>query len=223
MANTAPTDWAAHALGHRFRDDALLARALTHASAQTGDDYERLEFLGDRVLGCLMAEWLYADFAEVEGKMARRFAELVSGDTCAVIAREIGADAHLRLGRQARADGVAGSDNVLGDVCEALIGALYLDAGLDAARAFVRRAWAPHVDRKASAPKHPKSALQEWAAERKLGVPHYELIGRGGPHHAPTFHVRVSVRGQDPAEAEGGSKHEAERLAAQALLDRISA
>lgn len=223
MANTAPADWAASALGHRFRDDALLARALTHASAQTGDDYERLEFLGDRVLGCLMAEWLYVDFAEVEGKLALRFAELVSGDTCAAIAREIGADAHLRLGRQARADGVAGSDNVLGDVCEALIGALYLDAGLDAARTFVRRAWGPHIDRKASAPKHPKSALQEWAAERRLGVPHYELIGRGGPHHAPTFHVRVTVRGQPPAEAEGGSKHEAERLAAQALLDRMSA
>jgi ribonuclease-3 len=222
VASANTLSWAEQALGHRFRDEALLKRALTHASAQDGEDYERLEFLGDRVLGCIMADWLYADFAEVEGKLARRFAELVSGDTCAAVAREVGADAHLRLGRQARADGVAGSDNVLGDVCEALIGALYLDGGLEAARTFVRRAWTPHVDRKASAPKHPKSALQEWAAERRLGVPHYELIGRGGPHHAPTFHVRVSVRGQEPAEAEGGSKHEAERLAAQALLDRIA-
>jgi len=222
VASANTLSWAEQALGHRFRDEALLKRALTHASAQDGEDYERLEFLGDRVLGCIMADWLYADFAEVEGKLARRFAELVSGDTCAAVARGVGADAHLRLGRQARADGVAGSDNVLGDICEALIGALYLDGGLEAARTFVRRAWATHVDAKAGAPKHPKSALQEWAAERRLGMPHYELIGRGGPHHAPTFHVRVSVRGQEPAEAEGGSKHEAERLAAQALLDRIA-
>lgn len=214
-------DWAAQALGHRFRDPRLLERALTHASAGK-PDYERLEFLGDRVLGFVIAGWLYADLTEEsEGKLSRRFAELVSRETCAAVARDIGLAAHIVLGNQARGDRAHQSDNVLGDVCEALIGALHVDGGIEAAERFIRRAWAPHMALDARAPKHPKSALQEWANARGLRSPEYAIVDRSGPQHAPVFRVRVTVRGQDPAEAEGTNKQEAETAAAQAMLDRL--
>lgn len=214
-------DWAAGALGHRFRDPRLLDRALTHSSAGK-PDYERIEFLGDRVLGFVIAGWLYADLAdEAEGKLSRRFAELVSRETCAAVARDIGVTPHIVLGAQARGDRAHQSENVLGDVCEALIGALYLDAGIEAADAFVRRAWAPHMALDARAPKHPKSALQEWANGRGLRSPEYEVVDRSGPQHAPVFRVRVTVRGQEPVEADGTNKQEAETAAAQAMLDKV--
>jgi len=214
-------DWAADMLGHRFGDPALLTRALTHASAG-GPNYERLEFLGDRVLGVVIASWLYTEFAaEEEGKLARRFADIVSRETCADVARRIGVQAHIVLGRQARGDGAHGSDNVLGDVCEALIGALYVDGGMAAADGFVRKVWAPYIDRGDRAPKHPKSRLQEWANGRGLPTPAYEIVGRTGPQHAPLFRVRVTVRGHDPIEAEGSNKQEAEKAAAEAMLDML--
>jgi ribonuclease III len=214
-------DWAESALGHRFRDAKLLTRALTHSSAGR-PDYERIEFLGDRVLGFVIAGWLYEDLGnEAEGKLSRRFAELVSRETCAEVAREIGVAPHIILGNQARGDRAHQSDNVLGDVCEALIGALYLDGGIDKASAFVRRAWAPHMALDSRAPKHPKSALQEWANGRGLRSPVYEVVERSGPQHAPVFRVRVSLRGIEPVEAEGSNKQEAEKAAAQAMLDMV--
>ena len=214
-----PSDWSATALGHHFRDGRLLERALTHSSSGK-PDYERLEFLGDRVLGFIIAGWLYADLTdEAEGKLSRRFAELVSRETCAAVAREIGAAAHIVLGNQARGDKAHQSDNVLGDVCEALIGALYRDGGIEVAERFVRQVWAPHMALDARAPKHPKSALQEWANGRGLRSPEYEVVDRSGPQHAPVFRVRVTVRGQAPVEAEGTNKQEAETAAAQAMLD----
>lgn len=214
-------DWAAKTLGHRFADTRLLDRALTHSSAGK-PDYERIEFLGDRVLGFIIAGRLYADLTdEAEGKLSRRFAELVSRETCAAVAREIGVMPHIVLGAQARGDRAHQSDNVLGDVVEALIGALYLDAGMAAAEAFVRRVWAPHMALDERAPKHPKSALQEWANGRGLRSPEYEIVDRSGPQHAPVFRVRVSVRGHDPVEAEGSNKQEAETAAAQAMLDKV--
>lgn len=213
-------DWAETALCHRFADPALLDRALSHPSLD-GPNYQRLEFLGDRVLGLIVAAWLYEDFADDEGRLTRRAAELLSGEICAEVAREIGAGPHLRIDRAARGSGIKESSHVLSDVCEALIAALWLDGGWEPAERFVRSAWAPHVEARAEAPKHPKSALQEWAAERRLGVPAYEVTARSGPHHQSRFRVRVTVRGQEPAEAEAGSKGEAERLAAQALMERL--
>ena len=214
--------WAEAALGHRFQDPTLIDRALTHPS--TGDaDYQRLEFLGDRVLGLAIAEWLYAEFEDAEGALTRRLVELVSGEINAEVARAMGADGHVRLGRQARADGVKHSDNVLGDVCEALIGALWLDGGWEPVRSFVRKGWAPHMATRIEPPKHPKSELQEWANGRGLPTPLYEVIGRKGPHHAPCFCVRVTVKGHEPAEADGGNKQEAERAAAAAMLKRLGA
>ena len=196
-------------------------RAVTHASVGK-DSYDRLEFLGDRVLGLVVASWLYERFpGEPEGLMSKRFNALVSRETCAEVGRELGVPAHIRLGKQAREDRASDSDNVVGDVVESLIGAWYLDAGLEAAQLFIRTAWASYVDNQKRAPQHPKSALQELAADRSLAPPHYELIGRSGAHHATTFRIRVAIKGGGEAEAEGASKQEAETAAALALLEQM--
>ena len=214
-------DFIGVALGRSPRDPKLFERALTHGS-HGSDTYERLEFLGDRVLGLVVASWLYERFPkEVEGQMSRRYNALVARETCAEVGRAIGVPPHIRLGRQAREDHANLSDNVVGDVVEALIGATYLDAGLDAADRFVRAHWGAFLDGQKRAPVHPKSALQERAAEKKLGVPHYEMIGRCGPHHAPRFQVKVSLGRHGEAEAEGASKQEAETAAAAALLEKL--
>ena len=205
-------------LGHRPNDLALFQRALTHSSASR-DSYERLEFLGDRVLGLVVARWLYETHAdEPEGKLSRRFNALVARETCAEVGRQIGAPALIRLGKQAREDGANRSDNVVGDVVEALIGALLIDGGVEVAERFVRKAWASLIEHQGRAPQHPKSALQELAAAKELKAPVYEVVGRSGAHHAPRFTVRVSVRNLGEAEAEGSSKQEAETAAAAALL-----
>ena len=215
-------DWISSTFGHKPKDLAGYERALTHGS-QAAANYERLEFLGDRVLGLAMAEWLFETFpGEPEGALSKRLNALVTGAVCADVARGLGVSAQLKLGKQARDDGAADSDNVLGDVMEALIGALYLDAGLAAARTAIRKAWGDRVKTQGSAaPQHPKSALQEWSAANNRKAPVYEVIGRSGPHHAPTFVIQVSIKGVGEAQAEGLNKQEAEREAAQALLDRI--
>ncbi len=215
------TGWLTGVLGHRPLDPALFERALTHASFGE-DQYERLEFLGDRVLGLVIAQWLYELFPdEPEGKLSRRLNSLVTRETCAQIARELGVGQHIRLGKQARDDGAADSDNVVGDVMESLIGALYLDSGLEAAAAFVRRAWADRVSTRDQAPKHPKSELQEWAAANERKSPVYRLAGRSGPQHAPTFVVEVEIKDVGAATAEGASKQEAETDAAARLLEQL--
>ena len=213
--------WLERTLGRPLNDAALFERALTHSSR--GDaHYERLEFLGDRVLGLVVAAWLYRLYPdEPEGKMSRRLNALVARETCAEVARELGLGAQVRLGKQARDDGAADSDNVLGDVVEALLGALYLDSGLEAAEAFIRRAWGSRVETQDRAPMHPKSALQEWAAANDRRPPVYSLSGRSGPHHAPTFTVEVEIAGVGAASAEGLSKQEAETEAARALLEKL--
>jgi ribonuclease-3 len=214
-------NWLIAVTGVAPRNLALYEQALTHGSA-SATHYERLEFLGDRVLGLVMADWLYERFPqEKEGQLSRRFNQLVAGDTCAAVAREIEVRVHLRLGKQARDDGAIDSDNVLGDVMEALIGALYLDAGMEAARALIRRLWEPLVGGQASAPKHPKSALQEWAAANNRRPPFYDLIERSGPQHALRFTVAVAINGAGEARGEGNSKQEAETAAAAALLEQL--
>lgn len=215
-------DYLVDLLGAPPRDAALFARAMTHGSA-AGDSYERLEFLGDRVLGLAVARWLYERFpSEPEGKLSRRFNVLVARETCGEVGRAIGLPAHIRLGKQARDDRANMSDNVIGDVVEALIGAIHLDQGAEAADGFVRRHWAPYLDGQRGAPVHPKSGLQEIAAARGLGVPVYELLTRSGAHHAPVFRVKVSVARGGEAEAEGSSKQEAETAAATILYAQLS-
>ena len=199
----------------------LFERAVTHASVGR-DSYDRLEFLGDRVLGLVVSSWLYERFPdEPEGEMSKRFNALVSRETCAEVGRALGVPQQIRLGRQAREDRASESDNVVGDVVEALIGALFLESGLAAAQAFIRTAWADYIESQKRVPQHPKSALQELAADLSLAPPHYELVGRTGKHHAPTFRIRVSIKGGGEAEAEGPSKQDAETAAAAALLEQM--
>jgi ribonuclease-3 len=206
-------------LGHQPGNAGLFERALTHSSVGK-DSYERLEFLGDRVLGLVIARWLYETHTgEPEGKLSRRYNALVARETCAEVGRAIGLPPLIRLGKQAREDGASQSDNVVGDVVEALIGALLIDGGLDVAEAFIRSAWGGLLTDQGTAPQHPKSALQELAAARNLGTPKYEILGRSGAHHSPRFNVRVAVSGLGQAEAEGSTKQEAETLAATALLE----
>ncbi len=169
-----------------------------------------------------MAEWLFERFPdEPEGKLSRRINALVTGAVCAELARELGTVPHLRLGKQARDDGATQSDNVLGDVMEALIGAFYLEAGLEATRGFVRRIWADRIETQVRAPKHPKSALQEWAAANDRRPPEYTVVDRSGPGHAPRFTVKVSIGKLAEASAQGTSKQEAETAAAKALLRQL--
>ena len=208
-------------LGGEPRDPNLFERALTHGS-HGRETYERLEFLGDRVLGLVVASWLYQRFPnEPEGKMSRRYNALVARETCADVGLSLGVPPYIRLGRQAREDNANMSDNVIGDVVEAIIGAIFIDAGLERAEAFIRSNWAPFLEEQRKAPVHPKSALQEVAADKKLGVPNYELVSRFGPHHAPRFRVKVSLGKHGEAEAEGDSKQEAETAAAALLLEKF--
>jgi ribonuclease III len=215
---TPAKEWASVSLGHNFTDEALLIAALTHSSA-TGTTYERLEFLGDRILGLIIAEWLFAQFPdESEGKLNRRMSDLVRREACAAVARTIGALPHIRLERAARSAGVQHSDNVLGDVCEALIAALYLDGGMMMAKAFIHKHWATMLDAKESASQDVKSALQEWAQGRGLPLPSYAVVGQSGPDHAPQFEMEVRVAGYDPVIASAPSKQEAQKRAAADLL-----
>ncbi|TCS64229.1 ribonuclease III [Varunaivibrio sulfuroxidans] len=211
-------------LGHTFRDPELLTCALRHASTtdrRTASN-ERLEFLGDRVLGLVIAEMLYMRFPdEPEGHLARRFTALVSGDALVRIAGEIGLSRFIDM---ATADADAGGrDNTAlhANAMEAVLGALYLDGGIDAPKRVIGAFWAPLIDEDKAPPKDPKTALQEWAQAHKIALPVYREISRSGPDHAPRFTMEVAVKGAAPARAEGVSKRLAEREAAQGLLDRL--
>ena len=217
----------AERLGHGFARPELLARALTHPSAALrrdgiDDSYERLEFLGDRVLGLIVADLLMARFPrEAEGALALRHAELVRRETLAEVAGEIGLEDYLRLAKGEEAAGERQNPALLANACEAVIGALYLDGGLAVAWAFVERLWAARLEADARPPQDAKTALQEWAQARALGLPKYREVGRKGPAHEPYFTLEVEVGGQQPARGEGRSKRLAEQAAAARLLARL--
>jgi ribonuclease-3 len=210
-------------LGHVFRRPELLAEALTHRSAAHGKgrgraSNERLEFIGDRVLGLAMAEWLAERFPrEQEGELGRRLAYLVSQPVLASVAETIGLAAALSVSPGEARAGVAKRATVLADALEAALGALYQDGGLDAARDFVRRAWHEAMTLQAEPPKDAKTTLQEWAQKRGLDLPVYAITGRSGPPHDPEFVVTVTV-GSAEAAGTAGSRRAAEQRAAEALL-----
>ncbi|MGZ8999075.1 MAG: ribonuclease III [Allosphingosinicella sp.] len=213
--------WVEQCTGYKPGNSKLFELALTHSS-KAEENYERLEFLGDRVLGVSIAAWLYELFPEEpEGKLSRRLNVLVSRATCAEVARDIGVPERMRLGKQAREDGAQDSDNVLGDVVEAMIGAVFLEGGFERAEDVVQRLWAARIGEQERAPKHPKSSLQEWAAANDRRPPVYELVGRSGMPHAPTFIVEVSIKNVGEAQGEGTTKQEAETEAAKALLGKL--
>lgn len=218
-SDTERNQWLADILPVGPSDISLYHRALTHGS--TGQpDYQRLEFLGDRILGLVIAEMLYRRYPdEAEGRLSHRLNALVSGATCADIARQIGLPPYVRLGKQARDDGAQQSDNVLGDVMEAVIGALYLDHGLEAARTFIHKLWGALIETANGAPKHPKSELQEWCAANGRKVPEYVITKKEGPPHAMRFEITVTVKGFEPVSATANSKQAAETAAALAFLE----
>ena len=207
-------------LGFTVADEALWLEALTHGSTGAARKYERLEFLGDRVLGLSVAEWLYRNDQGTEGELAMRLNTLVSRQACAAVARAIGVPDHVRLGKQARDDGAADSDNVLGDIMEALLGAGMVESGFAATRDVVHRLWQPALEGRGNA-KHPKSALQEWAAGGRRKPPEYEVVDRSGPDHAARFTVRVKVKNVGEIEATAGSKQDAETEAARLFMERF--
>ncbi len=210
-------------LGHRFSDPALLRRALTHASVDSRDSNERLEFLGDRVLGLVIAERLHVLYPqEAEGPLTRRLHALVRWETCARVGEAVGLWPDLVLTKSELAnDGGRARGTILGSAIEALIAALYLDGGLDVARAFIERHWLPLLDEIATDRRDAKTRLQEWSqacGRGESGAPVYALVARDGPDHAPHFVMEVKIAGHPPARGEGSSKREAEQAAAAALL-----
>ena len=214
-------------IGHSFRSHARVIVALTHASAlkgQGGADYERQEFLGDRVLGLCVARILFDAFPkEKEGDLSRRLNALVSGRTCAQIADEIGLHEFIQAGTDTRHLASKRMRSVRADVVEALIAAIYLDAGLEAAERFVRRFWKDRLHDDAGAERDAKTALQEWAHVKGFGTPVYEVVSRDGPDHDPTFVVRAVVEGTVHEDGHGRSKRSAEQAAAALILRREGA
>lgn len=212
-------------LGHEFRQPDLLTRAVTHASigTPTRPDNQRLEFLGDRVLGLVMAEaLLQADPEAKEGQLAPRFNALVRKETCADVAREIGLGEVLKLGRSEMLTGGRRKEALLGDAMEAVIAAVYLDAGFETARAFVHRLWGKRIARVEPDARDAKTSLQEWAQARGMPPPAYLETARSGPDHAPVFTLRVTLEDGQSAEATAASKRVAEQAAARALLERLA-
>lgn len=215
----------AQRIGHAFSSLDLLERAVTHASFSKGRrralDYERLEFLGDRVLGLIIADLLFRLYPDAsEGELAPRLNALVRKETCAEVARALDLGSVLRLGPGEVTAGGRKKEAILANACEAVIAAVYLDGGLDAACRFVERSWEPHVEAVTVKPKDPKSAVQEWAQGRGLPAPEYEEMARSGPDHAPRFSVRIVIEGRAPAEGEGATKRAAEQAAAETFLRR---
>ena len=210
-------------LGHEFADVSLIDRALTHGSASrsAGASYQRLEFLGDRVLGCAVASMLYGRHDEPEGRLTARLHAMVEGPANARVARSWNVGPLIAMEQVSRSKGLADSDNVLGDVAEALVAAVFVDAGWAAAQALVERHWGPLMSADQPFLNDPKSALQIWALKRRLGMPAYLVVGREGPDHAPLFTVEVTVRGQEPTCGIGKSRQEAEKAAATTLLARL--
>ncbi|WP_156178095.1 ribonuclease III [Puniceibacterium sp. IMCC21224] len=211
-------------IGHRFTRPALIRSAVTHASMSgpSRDDNQRLEFLGDRVLGLVMAEALLdGDRAASEGMLAPRFNALVRKETCADVARQIDLGAALKLGRSEMLSGGRRKMALLGDAMEALIAAVYLDAGFDTAKALILRLWGARISTVDDDARDAKTSLQEWAQARGQQPPRYLETARSGPDHEPVFTIRAELADGTGAEATAGSKRQAEQAAAKALLDRV--
>ncbi len=214
-------------LGHRFADQALLVRALTHPSVSAdpshrGGDYERLEFLGDRVLGLVVAEMLFERFPEeAEGLLARRLAKLVGKDTLASVAEDLDLGNVMRFAMGEDEKQGRSNPGLLSDACEAVIAALYLDGGLPVAQAFIVQAWRQRIEEDREPPSDAKTELQEWAQGRGLPLPRYSEVDRQGPPHDPLFTISVEVEGKQPQTGTGRSKRAAEQDAAARLLSLV--
>lgn len=208
-------------LGYRFSRPGLIEEALTHPSADHHTNYERLEFLGDRVLALVVADWLVRLYpAEHEGDLAARFNDLVRREQLAEVSQDLGLGHHMRIGK-GETQALREKSSALADVCEAVIAALYLDGGEDAASAFIHVQWVNAIEAQTAPPKDAKSELQEWAMSRALPLPEYHEVKRQGPDHALIFTMEVAVEGQVPVSGTGPSKKIAESVAASVLMRRL--
>ncbi len=220
--STLPLETLEKIIGHNFKDKTLIGTALTHSSTGQGKNYERLEFLGDRVLGLIVAQSLYEKFPnEKEGDLAKRLAALVQGSLLAKIAAKINLGAYIQFSEAERIAGGADNDHILADVFEAMLGALYIDAGFDVCSEFVTKLFQDDFYTMKKPPQHPKTALQEWMQGAGLSLPVYEIVGQSGPDHAPVFEVKLSIKGYPVVIAEGHSRQEAEKVAALLMLDQL--
>ena len=212
----------AQRLGYHFKDKVLLRHALTHSSTNhSRDDYQRLEFLGDRVLALVIAEELYRlNPSHREGHMANLHSNLVRGEICGEVGKELGLSDFIIVGPSEHKKGVNLIMSVVGDVVEALIGGIYLDGGLDEAKAFILRNWSRHIAENRSVSKDPKTYLQEWSLARGLPIPAYKILKREGLEHSPLFTVELTVQGKDAIQGLGPSKRLAEMAAAENFLKR---
>jgi len=217
-------------IGYKFADPTLLTTAFTHVSAlkptrkkgdKRGDSYQRLEFLGDHVLGLVVSDMLYRAFPKAdEGELSKRLADLVRKESCADVAKLLGLADDIKLGQVGAGAGARLRKSVLGDICEAVIGAVFLDGGYGAAAQFVERNWTERMHKPRRPLRDPKTVLQEWAQAKRLPTPVYREIERTGPHHDPQFRVAVDLPGLEPAEGVGGSKRAAEKVAASVMIAR---
>jgi len=217
-------------IGHKFADPTLLTTAFTHVSAlkptrkkgdKRGDSYQRLEFLGDHVLGLVVSDMLYRAFPKAdEGELSKRLADLVRKESCADVAKLLGLADDIKLGQVGAGAGARLRKSVLGDICEAVIGAVFLDGGYGAAAQFVERNWTERMHKPRRPLRDPKTGLQEWAQAKRLPTPVYREVERTGPHHDPQFRVAVDLPGLEPAEGVGGSKRAAEKVAASVMIER---
>jgi len=213
-------------IGHKFADPGLLVTAMTHVSAlkpsrKRGESYQRLEFLGDHVLGLIVSDMLYRSFPSAdEGELSKRLADLVRKESCADVAKSLGLADDIKLGALGAGAGARLRKSVLGDICEAVIGAAFLDGGYDAAKEFVERNWTERMKKPRQPLRDPKTVLQEWAQGKGLPTPVYREVERTGPHHDPQFRVAVDLPGLAPAEGVGGSKRAAEKVAASVMIER---
>jgi ribonuclease III len=212
-------------IGHSFAEKSLLESALTHISALSGKSragsYQRLEFLGDHVLGLVVSDMLYRAFPNAdEGELSKRLADLVRKESCADVAKSLGLFDDIKLGSVGASASARLRKSVLGDICEAVIGAVFLDGGYAAAAQFVERNWTERMRKPRRPLRDPKTVLQEWAQGKGLPTPVYREIERTGPHHDPQFRVAVDLPGLEPAEGIGGSKRAAEKVAASAMIAR---
>lgn len=209
-------------IGYKFNDVHLLERALTHSSTNDDYNYQRLEFLGDRVLGLAIADALFHEFrGENEGGLAKRHTALVQGRTCAIIGQVYNLGDFVILSQSERESGGHLNENIIADVVESLLGAIYIDGGYEAAQKVILKLWKNNIQTLETAPQDSKTELQEWVQARGLDLPLYEVVEKSGPDHAPVFLIRVSVDGEGYVEAEGTSRRQAEKTAARLMLKKI--
>ena len=207
---------------YNFQDEDLLRIALTHSSTGEAENYERLEFLGDRVLGLVIASLLFKKFPdEKEGDLAKRLASLVQGETLAELSQQISLGDYIILSVAEREAGGSENAHILADVFEALIGALYLDGGYNECKRLIETQWKDVFYTMKTPPQHPKTAIQEWAQAQGLPLPLYEIIEQSGPDHAPVFEIELSVKGYDPVRGSGRSRAEAEKAVAELFMQGI--